>query len=75
MQMLVVAGQQSWEVEAALWSSDLMWAGDIKSMHEASLGSLIDGSTGEIKTRVAMGSDCSGSLRSDRTNHEAYRFV
>jgi hypothetical protein len=63
VQTLAAAGQPSWEVEGALWSSDLMWAGEIKSLHEASLGPLIDGSTGEIKNRVAMGSDCSGPLR------------
>jgi hypothetical protein len=33
-----------------------------RSVHEASLGALIDGSTGEIKTREAMGLDCSGPL-------------
>jgi hypothetical protein len=44
-----------------------MWAGEVRSVHEAFLWPLIDGSTGEIKTRVAVGSGCSGPLRLDRT--------
>jgi hypothetical protein len=39
-----------------------MWAGEVRSVHEAFLWPLIDGSTGEIKTRVAVGSGCSGPL-------------
>jgi hypothetical protein len=50
-----------------LWPSDLMWTGEIRSVLEASLRPLIDGSMGKIKTRVAMGSNYSGPMRLNRT--------
>jgi hypothetical protein len=58
-----------------------MWAGEVRSVHEAFLWPLIDGSTGEIKTRVAVGSGCSGPLdkigrsRVDRGNFRSWSLI